>query len=80
MQLVQQASYPLLVELVMKHLAIPTISASAECSFSSANLSASALRSCLTGKNLEMLNILHSNKNKFLNLKYCICVIVNFVE
>ena len=64
MQPVQQASYFVLAELVMKYLAILTTSASAKHSFSSANLNASALKSCLTGKYLEMLNILHFNKIK----------------
>jgi len=43
------------------HLAIPATSA--ECSFSSANLTASVLQSRLGGQHVEVLNVLHFNKN-----------------
>nr|XP_039253466.1 uncharacterized protein LOC120330652 [Styela clava] len=53
---------PVLKELAVKYSCMPATSASSERSFSSAGLTASKLRSRLTGKHVEMLNVLHCNK------------------
>ena len=54
--------FPLLKQLASKYLCIPATSASSERSFSSAGLTASNLRTQLTGEHLEALNVLHCNK------------------
>ena len=54
---------PLLQNLVVKYLSIPTTSASAERCFSSAGITASKLRCRITGRHVEQLNLLHCNKN-----------------
>ena len=62
--------FPLLKQLASKYLCIPATSASSERSFSSARLTASNLRTQLTGEHLEALKVLHCNKallkNQFL--------------
>ena len=75
MQPVQQATYPLLAELI-KNLAILATSVSAEHSFSSANLTALALRSRFDWKkfgNAKHFAFQQEKVSKFNILHMCYC-------
>ncbi|XP_076811671.1 E3 SUMO-protein ligase ZBED1-like [Clavelina lepadiformis] len=50
------------LDICLKYLSLPASSAASERCFSSAGLTATVLRSRLTGSHLEALNILHCNK------------------
>ena len=54
--------------MALKYHSIPATSASSERSFSSAGLTVTKLRSRLTGKYVENLNVLHCNKLNFANV------------
>jgi len=59
----KQKVFPMLHTICVKYFSTPASSASSERCFSSAGLTATALRSRLSGSHLEALNILHCNKH-----------------